>query len=159
MYWIVYSDRDNNKFYSSINGSVNSFRGSLMQSFFVKKTKNNSSTQRRAIHFQGAARAAARRAPDPNASRSLPRGARRRRRRASAAARTTTTDPRAQTLALRPRLGLVLWGLAGLEERPERGVVLPEGLSIVLAPGPRGLARVDDGRAGLHLLVLPVGED
>ena len=41
MYWIVYSDRDNNKFYSSINGSVNSFRGSLMQSFFVKKTKNN----------------------------------------------------------------------------------------------------------------------
>jgi hypothetical protein len=41
MYWIVYSDRDNNKFYSSVNGSVNSFRGSLMQSFFVKKTKNN----------------------------------------------------------------------------------------------------------------------
>ena len=74
------------------------------------------------------------------------------------AARTTTTDPRAQTLALRPRLGLVLWGLAGLEERPERGVVLPEGLSIVLAPGPRRLARVDDGRAGLHLLVLSVGE-
>ena len=48
-----------------------------------------------------------------------------------------------------------------MEERPERGVVLPEGLSIVivLAPGPRGLARVDDGRAGLHLLVLPVGKD
>ena len=68
-------------------------------------------------------------------------------------------DLDAQTLALRPRLGLVLWGLAGLEERPERNVVLPEGLSIILAPGPRGLARVDDGRAGLHLLVLPVGED
>jgi len=80
-------------------------------------------------------------------------------RRASAAARTTATGPRAQTLALRPRVGVVLWGLAGLEERPERGVVLPEGLSIVLAPGPRGLARVDDGRAGLHLLVLPVGKD
>ena len=79
-------------------------------------------------------------------------------RRASAAARTTATGPRAQTLALRPRVGVVLWGLAGLEERPERNVVLPEGLSIVLAPGPRSLARVDDGRAGLHLLVLSVGE-
>ena len=82
----------------------------------------------------------------------------RRRRRASAAAKTTTTDPRAQTLALRPRLGLVLWGLAGLEERPERNVVLPPQLTALLAPGPRGLARVDDGRAGLHLLVLSVGE-
>ena len=89
-------------------------------------------------------------------------GARRRRiitRRTSAAARTTTTDPRAQTLALRPRLGLVLWGLAGLEERPERNVVLQTRLAALLAPGPRRLARVDDGRAGLHLLVLPVGED
>ena len=55
--------------------------------------------------------------------------------------------------------GLVLWGLAGLEERPERNVVLPEELTALLAPGPRGLARVDDGRAGLHLLVLPIGED
>ena len=81
------------------------------------------------------------------------------RRRASAAARTTTTDPRAQTLALRPRLGLVLRGLAGLEERPERHVVLPPRLTALLAPGPRRLARVDDGRAGLHLLVLSVGED
>ena len=68
-------------------------------------------------------------------------------------------EPRAQTLALRPRLGLVLWGLAGLEERPERHVVLQTRLAALLAPGPRGLARVDDGRAGLHLLVLPVGED
>ena len=68
-------------------------------------------------------------------------------------------DLDAQTLALRPRLGLVLWGLVGLEERPERHVVLPEELTALLAPGPRGLARVDDGRAGLHLLVLPVGED
>ena len=110
---------------------------------------------------EGAARAAARRAPDPDAPRSLARGTRRRgiRRHASAAARTTATDPCAQTLALRPRLGLVLWGLAGLEERPERNVVLPEELAALLAPGPRGLARVDDGRAGLHLLVLPVGED
>ena len=64
-----------------------------------------------------------------------------------------------ETLALRPRVGVVLRGLAGLEERPERNVVLPEGLSIVLAPGPRGLARADDGCAGLHLLVLSVGED
>ena len=62
-------------------------------------------------------------------------------------------------MALRPRIGLVLRGLAGLEERPERNVVLPEELSVLLAPGPRGLARVDDGRAGLHLLVLPVGKD
>ena len=69
------------------------------------------------------------------------------------------TDPRAQTLALRPRLGFVLRGLVGLEERPERHVVLPEELTALLAPGPRGLARVDDGRAGLHLLVLPIGED
>ena len=53
-----------------------------------------------------------------------------------------------ETLALRPRVGVVLRGLAGLEERPERNVVLPEGLSIVLAPGPRGLARVDDGALG-----------
>ena len=88
----------------------------------------------------------------------IARGTCRRRRRASAAAKTTTTDPRAQTLALRPRLGLVLWGLAGLEERPERNVVLPPQLTALLAPGPRGLARVDDGRAGLHLLVLSVGE-
>ena len=74
------------------------------------------------------------------------------------AARTTTTDPRAQTLALRARLGIVLWGLAGLEERPERGLVLPEGLSVLLAPGPRRLARADDGCAGLHLLVLSIRE-
>ena len=107
---------------------------------------------------EGKGRAATRRAPIPNAACSLQRGTRCRRRRPSSAARTTTTDPRAQTLALRPRLGLVLWGLVGLEERPERHVVLPEELSILLAPGPRGLARVDDGRAGLHLLVLSVGE-
>ena len=56
------------------------------------------------------------------------------------------------------RLGLVLRGLAGLEERPERNVVLPTRLTALLAPGPRSLARVDDGRAGLHLLVLSVGE-
>ena len=106
----------------------------------------------------GAARAAARRAPDPIAPRSLARGTRRRgiiRRHASAAA---TTPPRAQTLALRPRVGVVLWGLVGLEERPERNVVLPTRLTALLAPGPRSLARVDDGRAGLHLLVLSVGE-
>ena len=106
---------------------------------------------------EGKGRAATRRAC-PNSSSSLARGTCRRRRRASAAAKTTTTDPRAQTLALRPRLGLVLWGLAGLEERPERNVVLPPQLTALLAPGPRGLARVDDGRAGLHLLVLSVGE-
>ena len=64
-----------------------------------------------------------------------------------------------ETLALRPRVGVVLRGLAGLEERPERNVVLPPRLATVLAPGPRRLARVDDGRAGLHLLVLSVGED
>ena len=41
MYWIVYSDRDNNKFYSSMNGSENNFTGSFMQPFYVKKTQNN----------------------------------------------------------------------------------------------------------------------
>ena len=38
------------------------------------------------------------------------------------------------------------------------GAMLPTQLTALLAPGPRGLARVDDGRAGLHLLVLSVGE-
>ena len=61
--------------------------------------------------------------------------------------------------SVRPRLGIVLWGLAGLEERPERDVVLRPQLAVLLAPGPRGLAPVDDGRAGLHLLVLSVGDD
>jgi len=41
MYWIVYSDRDNNKFYSSVNGSANNLTGSFMQPFYVKKTQNN----------------------------------------------------------------------------------------------------------------------
>ena len=62
-------------------------------------------------------------------------------------------------MALRPRIGLVLRGLAGLEERPERNLVLQTRLTALLAPGPRGLARADDGRVGLHLLVLLVGED
>ena len=58
----------------------------------------------------------------------------------------------------RNRYGLVLWGLAGLEERPERHVVLSPRLTALLAPGPRGLARADDGRAGLYLLVLSIRE-
>ena len=46
----------------------------------------------------------------------------------ASAAASSNADPRAD-LALRPRLGIVLWGLAGLEERPERNVVLPTRLS------------------------------
>ena len=71
----------------------------------------------------------------------------------------SSDDDSVVPLSPRARLVVAPWGLAGLEERPERNVVLPEELAALLAPGPRGLARADDGRVGLHLLVLSVGED